>query len=137
MIPVRIAAHAMPRRCDGVVLLTVIFIMVVLGLLAALLAENLGGQYATGNSSRLEQQARYAAASGVEWGRDRALQAGMCGPAEISLADFTVTINCTTLPITEGTAAYSMFDIDAVAVHGSYGNPDFIRRTMQGRFSSR
>jgi hypothetical protein len=129
--------HRLPRRCDGVVLLTVIFIMVVLGLLAALLAENLSGQYATGNLSRLERQARYAAASGVEWGRERALQSGVCGVAEISFAEFTVTVSCATLPVTEGSATYDMFDIDAVAVHGTYGNPDFMRRNMRGRYNSR
>jgi hypothetical protein len=30
-----------------------------------------------------------------------------------------------------------MFDIDAVAVHGTYGNPDFMRRNMRGRYNSR
>jgi uncharacterized membrane-anchored protein len=126
-----------PRRCDGVILLTVIFVMVVLGLLAAFLAESVSGQYAAGSLSRLNRQAQYAAASGVEWGRERAVQAGICGPAQISLADFTVNVSCTTLAVSEGAAAYSMFDIDAVAVHGSYGNADFIRRDMRGRYSNR
>jgi MSHA biogenesis protein MshP len=126
-----------PRRCDGVILLTVIFVMVVLGLLAAFLAESVSGQYAAGSLSRLNSQAHYAAASGVEWGRERAVQAGICGPAQISLADFTVNVNCTALAVSEGAATYSMFDIDAVAVHGSYGNADFIRRDMRGRYSNR
>lgn len=126
-----------PRCQGGFILLTVIFVMVVLGLLAALLAENLGGRYATGNFARLDRQAGYAARSGVEWGRSRALQAGVCGSAQISVDDFTVSVNCTTLQVTEGTAVYSMFDIDAVAVHAAYGDPDFIRRSMRGHYSNR
>ena len=137
MIPPRFAAQRSPRRSGGVVLLTVVFIMIVLGLVAALLAESLMGQYATGNLARLERQARFAAASGIEWGRDRALQAATCGTSQISIADFTVTVSCTTLQVTEGSAVYDMFDIGAEAVHGTYGNPDFIRRSAQGRYSNR
>jgi type II secretory pathway pseudopilin PulG len=137
MIPPRFAAQRSPRRTGGVVLLTVVFIMVVLGLVAALLAESLMGQYATGNLARLERQARFAAASGIEWGRDRALQAATCGTSQISIADFTVTVTCTTLQVTEGSAVYDMFDIGAEAVHGTYGNPDFMRRSAQGRYSNR
>ena len=137
MIPPRFAAQRSPRRSGGVVLLTVVFIMIVLGLVAALLAESLMGQYATGNLARLERQARFAAASGIEWGRDRALHAATCGTSQISIADFTVTVTCTTLQVTEGSAVYDMFDIGAEAVHGTYGNPDFIRRSAQGRYSNR
>ena len=137
MIPPRFAAQRSPRRSGGVVLLTVVFIMIVLGLVAALLAESLMGQYATGNLARLERQAKFAAASGIEWGRDRALQAATCGTSQISIADFTVTVSCTTLQVTEGSAVYDMFDIGAEAVHGTYGNPDFIRRSAQGRYSNR
>ena len=137
MIPPRFAARCSPRRPAGVVLVTVLFIMVVLGMVAALLAESLVGQYATGNLARLDRQARFAAASGVEWGRDRALQAAICGNSQISVADFTVTVTWTTLQVTEGAAVYSMFDINAEAIHGSYGNADFIRRSDQGRYSNR
>ncbi|HWM28259.1 MAG TPA: hypothetical protein VNQ14_07365, partial [Woeseiaceae bacterium] len=96
-----IITRVSPRRCDGIILLTVIFIMIVLGLLAAFLAESLNGQYAAHNLSQLDRQARYAAASGVEWGRERALQDGICGPAEISLAGFTIDVSCTALQVTE------------------------------------
>lgn len=129
--------HGLPGRCDGVVLLTVIFIMVVLGLLAALLVASVEGQYATGNYSRLERQAQFAARSGVEWGRDRALQAGACGTSQLTVAEFTVTVDCTSLAVTEDAVLYDMFDVDATAVHGTYGNPDFIRRSAEGRYSNR
>jgi hypothetical protein len=132
-----IIARVFPRRCDGIILLTVIFIMIVLGLLAALLAESMNGQYAARNLSRLDRQARYAAASGVEWGRERALQVGICGPAQISLAGFTIDVSCTALEVAEGAAVYSMFDIESVATHGTYGNADFIRRDSHGRYSNR
>jgi type II secretory pathway pseudopilin PulG len=126
-----------PARCRGVILVTVIFVMIILGLLAALLAENLGGQYAAGTLAQQSRQAGYAAASGIEWGRERALQAGVCGTSQFSLADFMVTITCTTVQVTEGVATYDLYDIMSEAQHGLYGNPDFIRRSRQSRFSNR
>ncbi|MGH8166919.1 MAG: hypothetical protein ACREQ1_06740, partial [Woeseiaceae bacterium] len=95
------------------------------------------GQYAAHNFSQLDRQARYAAASGVEWGRERALQAGICGPAQIALAGFTIDVSCTALQVTEGAAVYSMFDVEAVATHGTYGNADFIRRDLSARYNNR
>jgi type II secretory pathway pseudopilin PulG len=124
-------------RCRGVILVTVILVMIVLGLLAALLVRNLGGQYMAGTLAQQSRQAGYAAQSGIEWGRERALQAGICGTSQFSLADFTVTVTCATVQVTEGAAIYDVYDVTAEAQHGAYGNPDFVRRRLQSRFSNR
>lgn len=125
------------RRDDGMILITVIFIMVVLGLLAGFLVQSLGSQHALATLTQLSRQAGYAASSGVEWGRARALQGGVCGTAQIAIADFTVTVNCSSATVTEGTMVYEVFDIVADARRGSYGNADFVRRTERSRVSNR
>ncbi len=137
MIPARHRSQCRRARCRGVILITAIFVMILLGLLASLLVENLGGQYTIAGFAQLKVQAGYAAASGIEWGRERAVQGGSCGSSQISIADFTVDVSCTTLQVTEGAAIYDLYDITANAQHGVYGNPDFIRRSLRGRFSNR
>lgn len=119
------------------ILLTVVFIMVVLGLLAALLARSLSNQHAQDGIVQLSEQARFAAASGIEWARARALQAGACGTSQIAIADFTVTVTCSSAAITEGAASYTVFDLQAEARRGVYGNPDFVRRTGRSRVTNR
>ena len=118
-------------------LITAIFIIVVLGLLAAFLSESLIGQYARGNLAQLSRQSDYAAASGVEWGRDRALRGGVCGTGQIQVAGFTVTVNCSVETVTEAAATYQVYDIAAEARHGSYGDRDFARRSARGRYTNR
>ena len=125
------------RREQGMVLLTVVFVMIVLGLLAALLARSLSNQHAQAGIAQLSQQAYFAAVSGLEWAKARALQAGVCGASQITVADFTVTVTCDSAAITEGAAAYSVFDLQAEARRGVYGNPDFVRRTLQSRVTNR
>lgn len=126
-----------PAHSRGVVLITVLFVMVVLGLLAAMLARSLGAQHARVGLEQLSRQAEYAAASGLEWGRDRALQAGLCATAQIALAGFTVTVTCTSEAVTEGAASYDVYDIAAEARRGSYGDVDFVRRSLRDRVTNR
>lgn len=119
------------------ILLTVIFIMIVLGLLATFLAQSLAGQHAEVSLSQLAEQARFAATSGMEWGRNRALAAGLCGTNQVTIGAFTVTVTCDNLAVTEGVASYTVFDIRAEARHGSFGDPDFVRRSLQSRVTNR
>jgi type II secretory pathway pseudopilin PulG len=135
-MPRKAGTTAVPRQ-GGMILLTVVFVMIVLGLLAALLARGLGDQYAQGALAQASQQARFAAASGIEWASVRARQAGVCGTSQVTLADFTVTVTCNSAAITEGAASYTVFDLQAEARRGTYGNPDFVRRTAQRRVTDR
>lgn len=125
------------RRDGGMILLTVLFIMVFLGLFAAFLARSLGGQHAQATLVQLSQQAQFAAASGIEWGRNRALQAGICGTNQIAVYGFAVTVTCSSAAIVEGAAAYTVFEIQAEARRGNYGNADFVRRSLQARVTNR
>lgn len=125
------------QRQDGVALLSVIMIMLVLGLVAAWFAEAISGRYAAAALDRLSRQADHAAATGLEWARDRALVAGSCANTQIAYAGMTVDISCAALQVNENGTLYWVFDIAADARHGSYGNPDFVRRSRSARLANR
>ncbi|MGA8204347.1 MAG: hypothetical protein WB812_07480 [Woeseiaceae bacterium] len=125
------------RRQGGAILLTVVFIMVVLGLIAAFLTRSLGAQHAEASLDHLSTQARFAAASGIEWGRGRALSGGICGNGQIIVGEFTVSVSCEAVAVTEGSATYNMYDLSAEARHGSYGDADFMRRVLERRVADR
>lgn len=126
-----------PQRQQGVALLGVIMIMLVLGLVAAYLAEAISGRYAAAALDRLSRQADHAAATGLEWARDRALVAGSCVNTQIAYAGMTVDISCAALQVNENGTLYWIFDIAADARHGSYGDPDFVRRNRRARLATR
>ena len=123
--------------CRGAALLTVIMVMLVLGLLAAYLAESISGRYATTALAQLVRQAESAAASGLEWGRDRALQGGICAPAALQFSGMTIDVDCATAQVDEDGTVYAIYSITADARHGTYGNPDYVRRQARARYAAR
>lgn len=137
MMPMSVGRQSLPGRDGGMILITVIFIMVVLGLLAGLLVQSLNNQHSVATLTQLSRQAGYAATSGVEWGRTRALQNGVCSTAQMAIADFSVTVRCNSLTVTEGAAVYQVFDLEADAQRGNYGSADFVRRSQRARVSNR
>lgn len=126
-----------PRRDDGVILLTMLFVMIVVGLVAALLSDSLGSRLVGGSLGQLARQAQFAATAGVEWGRGRAVGAGVCGTAQITIGEFDVNVSCNATAVTDGALAYNVFDVQAEARHGSYGDADFARWTELARFDDR
>ncbi len=129
--------RALPAQSRGAVLITVVFVMLVLGLLAAALARSLEGQYAGESLTHLARQAQYAALSGIEWGRGRAVQNGICANGQIAVGEFTIVVACTSETVTEGMSSYEVFDIDAEARRGVYGEIGFARRWQHARASNR
>lgn len=112
-------------------------VMVVLGMLAALLAESVGGRHAATSLAQLTRQAEQAASAGLEVGRARALQSGVCGAAQMQIAGMTVDVACATQTVDEDGTLYPIYEIAAVATHGTYGNFDHVRRGARGRYAQR
>ncbi len=121
----------------GIALLSVIMVMLVLGLIAAYLAEAISGRHAASALDALQRQADHAAQAGLEWARDRALVAGSCANTQLAYGDMTVDVSCATLQVNENGVLYSVFDVAADARHGTYGNADFVRRTRRARLAAR
>ena len=125
------------NRQEGVAILSVIMIMIVLGLAGAYLAESVSGRYAASALDRYSRQADQAAASGLDWARNRALVGGSCVNTSLAYADLTVDITCTALQVNENGTLYYIFDVTSDARYGTYGSAEFVRRTRQERLAAR
>lgn len=126
-----------PRRCEGVALITVLMVMVVLGLMAAYMAESLGSSYSGASLGQVTVQTETAANGGLEWGRSRALGAGLCGSNQLQVGPVSVDVTCTSQTVQEDTDVYAIYSIAVVAQHGDYGNWDHVRRSLSEVYSSR
>lgn len=125
------------RREKGFALLAVIGVMLVLGMISAYLAEAISGRHAAASLDALQRQADQAAQAGIEWARGRALGGGGCAAAQVAYAGFTIDVACVTLQVDENGTLYDVFAVSANAWRGTYGNPDFVRRTRRARFANR
>lgn len=112
-------------------------VMIVLGLLAAYLVESASDRYAVATLAQLSRQTEQAAASGLEWGRARALQSASCATAQWQFAGTTVDVVCVTVQVTEDGVSYPVYDVTADARHGNYGDFDHVRRTARARYAAR
>lgn len=133
-------------REGGMSLVAVLFMMVVLGAFAAF-AVRLG---AAGDqdlaTELLSARALSAARSGLEYGANRALMTPRTNTCALhattpldgvpialtqgSLSGFAVTVqfNCTIHDV--GGVSYEAFNLVATATRGTYGNPDYVSRTL-------
>lgn len=126
-----------PRRQRGIALLSVIFVMLVLAMMAAYLAEAISGRHVAATLDALQRQADHAAQAGVEWARDRALVAGACANTQLAYGDLTVDVTCATQQVNENGTLYAIFDVTATAWRGTYGDTEFVRRTRRARLAAR
>jgi len=115
----------------GFTLVQAIFILVVLALLGVVMMRLSGVQSSTGVFALQGARAYQAARSGAEWGAAQAGAGASCN-GSFTLDNFNVTVTCANFPpFTEGTTTISVFQINATAVYGSYGSPDYISRQVQ------
>ncbi len=135
------------RAQAGFSLFAAIFLLVVLGALGAYMIAMGSVQQATPVFALQGAQAEEAARSGIDWALYRALQAGAvgatCGAApstpttnSFSLAGpglngFRVSVECSYTQHVQGTDNFNVYAIAATAEFGSFGDPDFVSRTLQ------
>lgn len=134
----------MRKHQSGSALLTAVFIITVLALLAAFMITGSGTQHQQSTRALIASQAHYAARTGIDYGLYQAVRAGSCPtgattalPAlTISLAagSYTVDVSCTatTHPDDGGSSGnFVMYVIDASATFGSPGDAFFAQRRMR------
>ncbi len=130
----------MRGRQRGFGIISAIFIVVVVALIAAFMA-GIGAAGRTASSyAVVGMRAHQAARSGVEWGVHQVLgnlanPDCFASPASFAIpgaagGGFTVRVTCFETEVTEGASSYSIFDIDAVAEVGSAGADDYFRREL-------
>lgn len=131
-----------PLGQRGFTLVSAIFLMVVLVVLASSLVTLAAVQHVSSAQQIQALRADHAARAGIEWALGR-IAGGACpaGPTSLapggSLAGFTVTVSCAaaTHLLADG-ATQVHYTVDAVATSGNYGSVDYVRRHVQARLGS-
>lgn len=124
----------------GFALVPALFLVVVLGALALVAIRVGAGQQHTVTMGLLQARALAAARAGVEWGAYRALN-GSCASSttlnlsEAALSGFAVTVGCGSTAFANGAATSHAYVINASAVSGTYGQPDYVRRVVSSTFT--
>lgn len=135
--PARIARRAPLVAQRGVSIVAAIFLLLLLGGLAALMVKLSMTQNATSAQDVLGSRAYQAARAGVEWGVYRALRDGACANSAPlpALADdlqqFAVEVKCTETSTTEADAPVKVFRIVSVAKSGTLGRPNYLERQLE------
>jgi MSHA biogenesis protein MshP len=125
---------------SGVALVAAIFLLVVLAGLAVYAVRIGVMQTQIVTASLRAAQAFHAARSGINWAANRAATADWCGSQTLNLTEggtngFTVNVQCTKTVHTEGGATLNVYVIDALAVSGLYGGPDYVSRQLQAKIT--
>jgi MSHA biogenesis protein MshP len=146
-----------PGRARGFSIVAAIFLVVVLALLGVFIVNVVGLQQSSQQLDVRGVRAYQAARAGVEWAAWQSLDPnstgnpvppGTCGavptcpasPTTLpalagSLAPFTVVVSCAETATTEGNREVRVFAVTSTATAGTPGNPDYVSREVQARFS--
>jgi MSHA biogenesis protein MshP len=121
-----------PGSQRGFSLIAAIFLIVVLAALGMFASRIAMTQQQTVNFSFLEAQALAAANSGIEYGANRALKAGICANSTtLNLGgSFVVKVGCVGISHPALPAAKWSYALTSTATRGVYGKPDFVSRQV-------
>jgi len=121
------------RAARGFSLLVTLFVILVLAALATFAVRIGATQAQSVDFGLLNARARAAAASGIEYGTNRALHAASCAPSTtlnltaVGLKGFSVTVTCTASTHMVSGTNYQAYLLTAAAQRGTYGSPDFVQ----------
>lgn len=105
--------HARDR---GISLIAVLFILIVLGGLAAVMAQMGATQHVGYLLSQEGKQAYYAARSGLEWGRHQVITQNDCfADAQAEAAGFQIHLSCQVSLVLEGSESLNIYHLNASA----------------------
>jgi MSHA biogenesis protein MshP len=133
-------ARAAREIAGGFALVPALFLIVIIGLLAAVGLRLALGQEQTVTMALQQARALAAARAGIDWGAYSALNGTCAGTTlnltEASLAGFTVAVTCSATPYTDGSTTYQSYSIGASASYGTYGKPDYVQRVVHATFTN-
>ncbi len=124
------------QQSRGFILITVLFLITVLAVMAVVMSSTTSVQNFTTTYSLLQTRGYAAAKSGLEYAVQRATSAAEClaGPSAVALPgiDFTVSTSCTSVPgINEAGNITTVYQISSTAVTGTFGNVGYVTRTLR------
>lgn len=118
----------------GFMLVTVLFLITVVAVLVATMSTTVGVQHISGVYSLQQARAFAAAISGLEYGAERAVSAGVCTNGGITLPgiNFSVTLSCASTPaIDEAGNITTVYQLSSTASSGTLGDVGFVTRTVR------
>lgn len=124
-------------RQRGVGLVAALFLVVVLGALGAFIVTIGATQQQAPVLAVQGARAYNAARSGIDWGIYQAIPPTSCLPLTTfpitgpGLNGFTVSVQCTSTPHTEGGTPFQVFTIISTATFGAFGGVDYYSRTIE------
>ncbi|MDQ2069888.1 hypothetical protein [Natronospira bacteriovora] len=129
---------AIAGKQRGVALIAALFLLVGLAALAIYMVTLSGVQQDTPIRAMDSSRAWYIARSGIEAASYEASNGGGCAAVSSShsLDDFTVEISCTSTTHTERGEAFQVFVLEAQAQRGSYGERNYVSRTVTAQVSN-
>jgi MSHA biogenesis protein MshP len=134
--------HAAERAFSGFALVPALFLIVVVGLLAAVAVRVTTAQQQTVSLALQQARALAAARAGIDWaaynaaGTTTACAGGTLTFPGTSLAGFTVVVTCTTTAYTDGSGSYTSSTIASTATYGTYGTADYVKRFVHSTFTN-
>lgn len=114
--------HSQPSRSQGISLIAVMFILIVLGGLAAVMAQMGATQHTGYLLSKEGKQAYYSARSGLEWLQYHVDESNNCPPDDVHIEHSGFELHLTCEPkgeFQEGTDSLEVFHLSSEAIRES------------------
>lgn len=118
----------MRRRAAGFALISALFVIVVVSLVAAYMVQVNSGQLATSNLAVSSTRAYYAARAGMQVGVQRVLAGAAC-PGAFTVEGYQVSLRCDET-IHADPSPRQVIQISAVATWGSPGEAEYVSREI-------
>lgn len=124
-----------PRGQRGFAAIAAIFVLVVLAALGAFMATQSNTQQFNSAQDIQGSRAYWAARAGLEWALALTKSSGACPGASTSFsvdvgASFALTVTCSVVSHSEGTATVKVFSLNAVASQGTAGSLGYVERSL-------
>ncbi len=129
------------RTPRGFALIPALFLIVVLGALAAVAIRVGTGQQQAVTMALEEARALAAAQAGIEWGAYQSVNGGCAASTTLNLTEaaldgFTVTVTCIAATFTNGAATSASYVLKSTATTGTYGQPGYVHRVVSGTYTN-
>jgi len=135
-----VTRHRFPRE-SGIALVNALFLLVVLGLLAAFMVTMTLTQRATSSKSAASTGVYYGAKAGLEWGIQQAVATGACAPSTVinlagpGLDGVRAAVGCSASEHGAGSGNF-VYYITSWAEAGTLGGPGYAERRMEATVSN-
>ncbi len=114
----------------GFTLVSAIFVLVVVGLIAAFMVRLGTTTRDVSTMSIRGARAHFAALAGLERGVHAVLGGTCAASTSFTVAGYAVTVGCQRTDVTEGADTYPIYALQASASAGAAGSADFVSRDV-------